>query len=107
MLIIEYFGLPSALIIEFKVVPIIEKGKPIAIIVPYVVANSFKFSVHPNNFNNCGKNISVSTQNNTETIAEINIPLPTPTSASFFFFSPSFRLKYADAYQFSYPYNNA
>ena len=38
ILIIEYFGLPSALITEFKVVPIIEKGKPIAIILPYVIA---------------------------------------------------------------------
>ena len=34
MLNIEYFGLPSALIIEFNVVPIIEKGNPIAIILP-------------------------------------------------------------------------
>ena len=31
---IANFGLPSALIMEFKVVPIIEKGKPIAIIHP-------------------------------------------------------------------------
>ena len=38
IVIIEYFGLPSALIIEFKVVPIIENGKPIAIIVPYAMA---------------------------------------------------------------------
>ena len=34
ILIIEYFGLPSALIIEFSEVPIIAKGKPIAMILP-------------------------------------------------------------------------
>ena len=34
MLVIANLGFPSALIIEFKVVPIIEKGKPIAIILP-------------------------------------------------------------------------
>ena len=36
--IIEYLGLPSALIIEFRVVPIIEKGSPIAMILPYAIA---------------------------------------------------------------------
>ena len=34
ILVIAYLGLPSALIIEFNVVPIIEKGNPIAIIIP-------------------------------------------------------------------------
>ena len=31
IVVIEYFGLPSDLIIEFNVVPIIENGNPIAI----------------------------------------------------------------------------
>ena len=35
---IEYFGLPSALIIELSAVPIIENGNPIAIILPYAIA---------------------------------------------------------------------
>ena len=94
---IAYLGLPSALIIEFKVVPSIEKGNPIAIIFPYVIAKSFKLSVHPNNFKNCGKNINVIIQKKIDTIVDNSIPLPIPVSASFFFFSPSFRLKYADA----------
>ena len=34
ILTIEYLGLPSALIIEFNVVPTIENGKPIAIMLP-------------------------------------------------------------------------
>ena len=52
---IAYLGEPSALIIEFKVVPIIIKGNPMAIIFPYCIAYSLKLSVHPNTFNNCGK----------------------------------------------------
>ena len=35
---IAYLGFPSALIIEFKVVPIIINGKPKTIIYPYSVA---------------------------------------------------------------------
>ena len=95
--VIEYFGLPSALIIEFNVVPIIENGKPIAIIEPYFNAYSLKVSVHPNIVNNCGKNINVITQNIIDIIDDIAIAFPTPFAASSFFFSPSFKLRYADA----------
>ena len=97
ILTIEYLGLPSALIIEFNVVPIIENGNPIAIIFPYAIAYSFKLSVHPNIFKNAGKNISVTIQNIIDTIADNNTPFPIPDSASFFFFSPNFKLRYADA----------
>ena len=86
-------GLPSALIIEFNVVPIIENGNPIAIIEPYFIAYSLNVSVHPNIVNNCGKNINVMAQNIIDIIDDIATAFPTPFAASSFFFSPSFKLK--------------
>ena len=94
--VIANFGLPSALIIEFKVVPIIMKGKPIAIIPPYDKAYSLSASVHPNNVNSCGKNISVATPQIIAIIIDEITPLDTPFSASFCFFSPSFKLRNDD-----------
>ena len=90
---IAYLGLPSARIIEFNAVPIIIKGNPITIILPYCIAYSLKLSVHPNKFNNCGKNTKLKIHNTTAIIADNKIPFPTPFAASSFFFSPSFKLK--------------
>ena len=59
IVVIAYLGLPSALIIEFKAVPIIMNGNPIAIIFPYCMAYSLKLSVQPNTFSNCGKKIKL------------------------------------------------
>ena len=90
---IEYFGLPSALITEFNVVPTIINGSPSAITNPYSNAYGLILSVQPNKFNNCGNNAIITIKNITEIIIDVIIPLATPLLASSFFFSPSFKLR--------------
>ena len=73
--VIAYLGDPSALIIEFKVDPIIIKGNPKTITCPYSNAYSLNPSVHPNKFKSCGKNTKLPKHKTKETTIAIIILL--------------------------------